>query len=160
MATYDMLREKYRKRQREAWIDTISVGLSCADEVMVDLGLLEQIGGAAEMLDSIFGALPFVFIVATEGTQVILGKKGGASAAKNAAFRAAKSSAAMAVGAGVAMAGGGLAAMPAAVAVHLLFERHKSKALLGRRLEKRAEAVRFLARKWCPEPEKAALPHA
>lgn len=155
MATYEELRERYKKRQRDTLIDTLSVGLSCADEMMVDMGLLDGVADSVDLLDSVFNALPFVLIVATEGSKVILGKKSGASATKHAAFRAVKSGAAMAVGAGVAMTAGGLAAMPAAVAVHLLFERHKSKVLLSRRLAGRVDSVRFLRRKWQPEAQAA-----
>ncbi len=160
MATYEELRARYRKRQCDTLLDTITVGLSCADEMMLDLGLLDGVGDSLDMLNGVFGALPFLLIVAGEGSQVMLGKKAGAAAAKNAAFRAVKSGAAMAVGAGVAMAVGGIAAMPAAVAVHLLFERHKSRALLSRRMENRIEAVRFLQTKWCPESSKAREPIA
>ncbi len=152
MATYEALREKYRKRQRDTIIDTLSVGLSCADEMMVDIGLLDGVSHSVELLDGVFDALPFVVILATEGTKVVLGKKSGAAATKHAAFRAAKTGAAMAVGAGVTMAAGGLAAMPAAIVVHRLFERHKSKVLLGRRMQGRIDAVRFLGQKWQPEP--------
>lgn len=151
MATYEELRERYRKRQCDALIDTISVGLSCADEMMLDLGMLEGVGDSLDLLDSVFNALPFLLIAAGEGAQVILGKKAGAAAAKNAAFRAVKSGAAMAVGAGVAMTAGGIAAIPAAISVHLLFERNKSRALLSRRLRNRIQAVRFLQTKWCPD---------
>jgi len=98
----------------------------------------------------VLDALPFVYIVASEGVQVALGKKAGPAAAKRTAFRAVKSGTAMAVGAGVAMAAGGLAAMPAAVAVHLAFERYKSKSLLGRRLKGRIETLQFLQKKWLP----------
>ncbi len=153
MATYDTLRDKYRKRQRDTIMDTITVGLSCADEMLLDLGLLEGIGDSLDVLNGVFGALPFVVILATEGGKVLLGKKGGVSATKSAAFRAAKTGTAMAVGAGVAMTAGGIAALPVAVAVHLLFERHKTKAMLGRRIERRIETVRFLRDKWAPQAQ-------
>ena len=150
MATYEALREKYRNRRREALVDTITVGLSCADEVLLDTGLLDGIGDSLGFLDGVFHALPFVFIAASEGVQVVLGKKAGAAAAKHTAFRATKSGIAMAVGAGVALAAGGWMAMPAAVAMHLVLERYKSKALLSRRLQGRIEALRFLQKKWLP----------
>lgn len=160
MASYDTLREKYRKRQRDTLIDTITVGLSCADEMMLDLGILDGVGDSLDVLSDLFGALPFLLIVAGEGSKVILGKKDGSSAAKSAAFRAVKSGTAMAIGAGVAMTVGGIAAMPAAVAVHLLFERHKSRMLLSRRLENRIQSVRFLRGKWCPDSVDAREPKA
>ena len=158
MAPYVALREKYIRRQREELIDTITTGLTCADELMVDMGLFEGLGDAAALLDSIFSALPFVLIVATEGTKVILGKKPGVAATRNAAFRAAKTGAAMAVGAGVAMVAGSVVALPAAMGTRLLLERAKSKTMLGRRVEKRAEAMAFLRSKWHPDVTATGLP--
>ena len=159
MATYAALRAKYVHRQREELIDTISAGLSRADELMVDLGFFEGLGDAAELLDSIFSALPFVLIIATEGTKVVLGKKPGVAATRNAAFRVVKTGAAMAVGAGVAVVAGSVAAIPAAVGTRLLLERAKVKGMLGRRVEKRIETMAFLRRKWRTDlPEDLALP--
>jgi len=158
MATYEALREKYRGRQRDALVDTITVGLSCADEMVLDTGLFDGIGESLDWLEGALGALPFAYIIASEGAQVVLGKKAGAAAAKHAAFRAAKSGTAMAVGVGAAMAAGGFAAMPAAVAVHLAFGRFKNKSLLGRRLKGRIETLRFLQKKWLPEAETAETP--
>ena len=156
MATYEELRQKYRARRRDALVDTVAVGLTCADEMMVDIGLFDGIGDSLALLDGVLDALPFVFIVASEGARVALGRKAAPSAAKHAAFRAAKTGTAMAIGAGVAMAVGGLAAMPAAVAVHLTFERCKSKLLLRRRLKGRIESLRFLQTKWAPPAVPAA----
>ncbi|MCL2545025.1 MAG: hypothetical protein FWE77_03810 [Clostridia bacterium] len=48
MATYEALREKYRKRRRDALVDTVTVGLSCANEVMLDTGLLDGIGDSLD----------------------------------------------------------------------------------------------------------------
>ena len=155
MATYEALRERYRGRRRDALVDTVTVGLTCADEMMLDMGLLDGLGDSVKLLDGVLDALPFVFIVASEGAKVALGRKAITSAAKHAAFRATKTGAAMAVGAGVAIAAGGLAALPVAVAVHLVFERCKSKILLNRRLKGRIETLRFLQKKWLPAVREA-----
>ncbi len=148
MATYRELCELYRKRQKDGVIDMVAAGLSHADEFAVDLGLLDAFGSVAEVLNQISLALPFVIIVATEGTRVVLGHKRGSSGAKDAAYRTLKSGAAIAVGAGVAAVAGSVAAIPAAITVRLVFDRYRSRALLGRRMADRTESMRFLGDKW------------
>ena len=41
MKTYEEIVAGYRKRQRDTVIDTIAAGLTYADEICVDAGLLE-----------------------------------------------------------------------------------------------------------------------
>ncbi len=156
MATYASLKQKYEKRQRDTLIDTITTGLTYADEIAVDLGLIDGISDTATQLDTLFDALPFVMIIATEGSKVILGKKHPKAATKSAGFRAAKSGAAMAIGASVAALAGTIAAVPVAIGVRMLFDQYKSRATLGRRLQNRVDTLRFIRQKRMPDAAEVA----
>ena len=54
-------------------MDTVTAGLSYADNVAVDLGLLDDIG----MIDALSAAAPFAVIAVTEQMKVIMGRKTG-----------------------------------------------------------------------------------
>lgn len=144
MANYQELIGKYKKRRHDTTLDALSVGLSCADNVAVDLGLLEDTGILADTLDAVSGALPFAVIAVTEQMNVILKKKDQKSGIKDAAFRMAKSGAAMSVGAAAALMGGPIAALPAAIGTRVLMDKYKSRALTAVRVQKRTERLRAL----------------
>lgn len=148
MATYKELCETYKKRQYDNLVDTVAAGISHADNFVLDLELFDGLGDIAEVLEQISLTLPFVIIAATEGTKVVLGKKDGVRGLKDAGHRAAKSGVAIAAGAGAAVLAGGFAAIPTAVSVRLIMDRYRSKAMLGRRLDERTKALRFLTEKW------------
>lgn len=145
MATYRELVEKYRKRQRDTLVDTITGALSYADNVVCDLGLLEDTGILSEALETATGVLPFAVIAITEGYRVVIGKKKGKNALKDGAFRAVKTGAAMGAGAVAAAAAGTvLAAIPAVVLTRIAVDRYKSRALTQARLNRRTERMREL----------------
>ncbi|MCL2320662.1 MAG: hypothetical protein FWC47_00995 [Oscillospiraceae bacterium] len=148
MSTYDELLERYKKRKNETLVDTITTGLTCADEVAVQLGLFDSFSIFTHVIDNVLDIIPFLIIVATEGSKVILGKKKVSKAVKDASYRSIKSGTAMAVGAGVTAIGGGILALPAAVSVRFFFDKYKSKAMLKRRLEDRITTMNYLREKW------------
>ena len=116
------------------------------DEIAVDTGILEETGILTELTQSITGLLPFVIISATEGTKVLLGKKPGMTGLKDGAFRMAKSGAALGVGAAVSGFTGFWAAIPVTMGVRALFDRYRSKALTGRRVQGRIQRLQELNR--------------
>lgn len=146
MKTYEELVKEYRKRQHDTVVDTIATGLTYVDEIAVDTGLLEETGVLTELTQSMTGILPFVIISATEGTKVLLGRKPGKTGLKDGAFRMVKSGAAMGVGAAVTGLAGFWAAIPVTMGVRALFDRYRSKALTGRRVQGRIERLRELNR--------------
>ena len=146
MKTYEEMVAEYRKRQHDTVVDTIATGLTYVDEIAVDTGLLEETGILTELTQSITGILPFVIISATEGTKVLLGKKPGKTGLKDGAFRMVKSGAAMGVGAAVTGLTGFWAAIPVTMGVRALFDRYRSKALTGRRVQGRIERLQELNR--------------
>lgn len=148
MATYNELLERYKKRKNETLVDTITTGLTCTDEVAVNLGLFDSFGVFREVIDNTLDIIPFLIIVATEGSKVILGKKKASIAVKDASYRTIKSGTAMAIGAGVTAAGGGIFALPAAMSVRLFFDKYKSRSMLARRLEDRIDTMNYLNHKW------------
>lgn len=75
MADFKDLVSKYSKKQSTTLIDSIAVGLSLADEVSVDLGLLSDSGLLDEVLNAVSVAIPFVIITVTEGSRVLLEEK-------------------------------------------------------------------------------------
>lgn len=142
MAQYTELVQKYKKRQKDTLVDTVATGLSFADNVAVDLGLLEDTGVLAETLETVSTALPFALVAVTEQCKVILGKTTQRAAAENTVYRLVKTGAAMSAGALALAAGGPVAAIPAAASVRVLMDQYKSKALLGTRVHHRTERLR------------------
>ena len=146
MKTYEELVQEYRKRQHDTVVDTISAGLTYVDKIAIDTGILEETGILTELTQSVSGILPFAIISATEGTKVLLGKKPGKTGLKDGAFRMVKSGAAMGVGAAVTGLTGFWAAIPVTMGVRALFDRYRSKALTGRRVQGRIQRLEELNR--------------
>ncbi len=146
MKTYEEIVRDYRKRQHDTVVDTIATGLTYVDEIAVDTGLLEETGILTELTQSVSGILPFVLISATEGTKVLLKKKPGMTGLKDGAYRMVKSGAALGVGAAVTGLAGFWAAIPVTMGVRALFDRYRSKALTGKRIEGRIQRLQELNR--------------
>lgn len=146
MKTYEELVQDYRKRQHDTVVDTISAGLTYVDKIAIDTGILEETGILTELTQSVSGILPFAIISATEGTKVLLGKKPGKTGLKDGAFRMVKSGAAMGVGAAVTGLAGFWAAIPVTMGVRAMFDRYRSKALTGRRVQGRIQRLEELNR--------------
>ena len=144
--TYEELVREYRKRQRDTVVDTLASGLTYLDEIAVDAGLLEETGLWTELTENLTGLLPFAIISVSEGTKVLLGKKPGKTGLKDGAFRFAKTGAALGVGAAVSGLTGFWAAIPATMGVRALFDRYKSRALTGRRVQGRINRLKELNR--------------
>ena len=163
MKTYEELVKEYKKRQHDTVVDTIATGLTYMDEIAVDTGLLEETGILTELTQSVTGILPFVIISATEGTKVLLGKKPGKTGLKDGAYRMVKSGAAMGVGAAVTGLTGFWAAIPVTMGVRALFDRYRSKALTGRRVQGRIQRLqelnKFIRRENAAEEETMPLLH-
>ncbi len=146
MKTYEELVQEYRRRQHDTVVDTIAAGLTYVDEIAVDTGLLEETGILTELTQNVTGFLPFVIISVTEGTKILLGKKPGKTGMKDGAFRMVKSGAAMGVGAAVSGLTGFWAAIPVTMGVRALFDRYRSKALTGKRIQGRIQRLQELNR--------------
>lgn len=146
MKTYEELVKEYKKRQHDTVVDTIATGLTYMDEIAVDTGLLEETGILTELTESVTGVLPFVVISVSEGSKILLGKKPGVTGLKDGAFRMVKTGAAMGVGAAVTGLTGFWAAIPVTMGVRALFDRYRSKALTGKRVEGRIKRLQELNR--------------
>ena len=144
---YRELVKKYKKRQHDTLVDTLTTGLTYADEMAVDLGLMEDTGLLGEVTEMVSTALPFAVIAVTEQAKVIMGKKSQKQAMQNTVYRMAKTGAAMGVGALAGAVGGLPAAIPAALGVRALLDQHKSKALLGNRVAGRVRRLNELTAK-------------
>lgn len=141
MATYAELVNKYKKRRKENLIDTVSAGLAYADNVAVDLGLLED----NALLDTLSSAAPFAIIAVTEQLRVIMGKKTGKAGLSDAAQRMVKTGAAMGVGAlAAAVTAAPVAAIPAAMGTRALLTKYKSRSLLTLRVKERTGRLQAL----------------
>jgi len=145
MADYRELVEKYKKRRRTDVVDAVTTGLSLADNVAVDLGLLEDTGLASELTEAVSGVLPFAVIALTEQCNVLLGKKTAVAGASDTAYRFIKTGAAMGAGAAAMAAGAGAAAaLPVAVATRLILDRYRSRNLTGYRVSQRSQRLKAL----------------
>ena len=140
MPAYQELVKKYTKRKKDSLMDTVAAGLSYADNVAVDLGLLDESG----MIDALSAAAPFAIIAVTEQMKVIMGRKTGRAGFSDAVQRMLKTGTAMGVGALAALAGGPVAAVPAAMGTRVLLNHYKSKSLLGVRVQERTSRLRAL----------------
>lgn len=143
MAEFAALVEKYKHRKKDTLIDSVTAGLSYADNVAVSLGLVEDSG----IIDVLSVAAPFAVIAITEEMQVILGKKTGKAGFSDGVQRMLKTGAAMGVGAIAALAAGPVAALPAAAGTRLLMKNYQSKALLSLRVKDRTERLHALRRR-------------
>ncbi|MBQ9264191.1 MAG: hypothetical protein IJ189_08290 [Clostridia bacterium] len=140
MPGYEELVKKYTKRRKESLIDTVTAGLSYADNVAVDLGLMEDSG----VIDTLTVAAPFAVIAVTEQMRVILGRKTGKAGLNDAVTRMLKTGTAMGVGALAAAAAGPAAAIPAAMGTRAMLGKYRSKALLGLRVQERTNRLQAL----------------
>ena len=156
MPAYQELVKKYQKRRKDTLMDSVSAGLSYADNVAVQLGLMED----SAVIDSISIAAPFAIIAVTEQMKVILGKKTGKAGFSDAVQRMLKTGAAMSVGALASLAVGPAAAIPAAVGTRTLLNKYKSKSMLGLRIQERTSRLRALRqrREAAPRDMRPALP--
>lgn len=145
MPSFKEMVKKYKKRRHDTVVDAVTTGLSLADNVTVDLGLLEDTGVATEIAETVSNVLPFAVIAVTEQCKVLLGKKTGAAGAGDAAYRMVKTGAAMGVGAAVTAAGAGaVVALPAAVSARVIMDRYRGYALMGHRVSLRTQRLKAL----------------
>ena len=140
MPRYEELVQKYTKRKKDTLMDSLTAGLSYADNVAVDFGLLEDSG----LIESLTVAAPFAIIAVTEQMKVILGKKTGKAGFSDAVRRMLRTGAAMGVGAVAGLAAGPIAAIPASMGTRAMLSHFKSNALLGMRVEERTERLHAL----------------
>ena len=144
MKSYQEMLQEYRKRRHDSVVDVLATGLTYTDELAVEMGVLEESGILAELTDTVTGALPFVLIAVTEGSKVILGRKPMKTGAADGAYRMLKTGAALGVGGAVLSAAGLWAALPASMGVRALFDRYKSRALTGLRVQSRIDRLHEL----------------
>ena len=158
MKTYQEMLDAYRKRQRSTVVDALATGLTYMDEIAVDTGLLAETGLLDELTGAVCGALPFAIIAVQEGSKVVLGLKPAANGVQDGAYRMVKTGAALGVGTAVAAGAGFWAAIPVTMGVRALFDRYRSKALTGMRVQGRINRLKELnAQLRQTEPQEAAL---
>ena len=141
MKTYDEIVKRYRKRQHDTLVDTLSAAVNWADDLAVESGLLEKTGLLAEAATTVCGAIPFAAIAVSEGFKMIVRKKPGKTAVKDGVFRMVKTGAALGAGAVVGGAVGLAAAIPTAMGVRALMDRYKSKTLTDLRVQERTSRL-------------------
>ena len=95
MAEFKELVEKYKKRSKDQLIDQVALGLTCAETVTEDIGLLSDNGFLRDTLSAAGSVLPFAVIAVTEEMKVILGKKSQRTMVGDTAYRMAKTGAAL-----------------------------------------------------------------
>lgn len=144
MKSYAEMVAEYRKRRHDTMVDTLAVGLTYMDEIVVDAGLLDETDILSELTETACTALPFVLIAFTEGSKVVLGRKPGITGMKDGAYRMAKTGVAMGIGGAVATAAGFWAALPVTMGVRALFDHYRSRALTGHRVQGRITRLREL----------------
>lgn len=144
MKSYEQIVSEFRGRKKDTMVDTIAAGITCVDNLAAETGLLEAAGAASDMMENVCGAAPFVVIAATEGVKMVTRRKPVKTGVRDGVARMLKSGAAMGVGAAVAAATTAWAAIPAAMGVRVLCDKHKSRVLTGLRVQERCERLREL----------------
>lgn len=143
--TFQDLVTKYKSKQQSTLVDSIAAGLSLADEVSIDLGVLGDSGLLTDALEVVSFGVPLALIAVTEGGRVLMGRKTKTAGLQDAAYRVVKTGAAM--GAGAVAAGFGLGALPAipvAMGARMALEKYRNTALTGRRVAQRTQRLRAL----------------
>ncbi len=144
MISFQEIIDKYRSRQKAGLMDSITAGLSLADEVSVDLGLLSD-SGLGDALNTLSLGLPLTLIAVSEGSRVLLGRKTRTAGLQDAGYRMLKTGAAMGAGAvAVGLGAGALPAIPVAMGVRAALDHYRSRALTGRRVHQRTQRLRAL----------------
>ena len=144
--TYQELVTHYQQRNRAALVDGITTALSHADEVVMDLGLLEETGLLSEVLGTVSLGLPFAIIAVAEQSAVIRGRKTGKAAMQDASFRMLKTGAGIAAGSAVMATGlGALPAIPVAVGVRAMLENYRSGMMTSQRVKQRTQRLKALS---------------
>jgi len=146
MKKYQEIVNEYQKRRKDTVIDTIATGLTYADEIAVESGLLEEAGLLTDVMENATGILPFAIITISEGSKILLKRKPGKTGLKDGAYRMLKSGAAIGVGSVVMGSAGLAAAIPVTMGVRALFDRYKSRALTGHRVQSRVTRLKELNR--------------
>lgn len=144
MKSYQEMLKEYRRRQQSTVVDALAAGLTYVDEIAVDVGLLQETGLLDEVTGTLCGALPFAIIAVQEGSKVLLGHKPAANGMQDGTYRMVKTGAALGVGAAVAAGAGFWAAIPVTMGVRALFDRYRSKALTGMRVQGRINRLKEL----------------
>lgn len=146
LSKYQELVRRYESRNRAILVDGISTALSHVDEVVMDLGLIEETGLIPDVLGTVSLGLPFVIIAITEQGAVIRGRKTSKAAMQDATFRALKTSAGLAAGGAVMASGlGALPAIPVAVGVRAILEKYRSSVLISQRVKQRTQRLKALS---------------
>lgn len=157
MATYQELVDRYkRKQETTALIDSVTSGLSLADDLGQELGILAE----SPLMEAVSLGLPLGLIAVSEGGKAITGKKTGTAALQDAGYRLVRTGAAMGVGAAViGLGAGAVPAIPLTAATRLLLDRFRSRSLTIKRVTQRTERLKALrARRFSPEALPEALP--
>ncbi len=144
MADFDTLVKKYKKRRKDNLVDQVSIGLTYAENITADAGLLNDTGVLQEALETAGVVLPFAVIAVTEQLQVILGRKSQKTMLGDTVYRMAKTGAALATGAAATAVGGPIAGLSAAIGTRAFLDRYKSKSLTAVRIKARTERLRAL----------------
>ncbi len=144
MKRYEEILAGYQKRKKDTLVDSLATGLTYVDDIAVDTGIMEEAGRICSVTSAVCGVLPFAVIAAMEGGKAILGRKPVKNATKDATNRMLKTGVAMGIGTLVAGAVGLWAALPAAVGARVLFDRYKSRALEGVRVQGRIDRLKNL----------------
>ncbi|MDD4081020.1 MAG: hypothetical protein PHP02_06370 [Eubacteriales bacterium] len=146
MNRYHELVSRYENRNRAMLVDGVSTALSHVDEVVTDLGLLEETGLLPDVLGTVSLGLPFVIIAITEQGAVIRGRKTSKAAIQDATFRALKTGAGLAAGGAVMASGlGALPAIPVAVGVRAMLDKYRSSLLTSQRVRQRTQRLKALS---------------
>jgi len=144
MPDFETLVRKYKKRSKDQLVDQVALGLTCAEQITADAGLLADNGVLQDTLDTVGTVLPFAVIAVTEEMQVILGKKNQRTSLTDAAFRMVKTGAALTAGAAAATMAGPVVGLGAAIGTRTFLDRYKSRTLTSVRLKHRVDRLRAL----------------
>lgn len=145
MTSFKDMLLKYTKKDKSTLTDTVTVGLSFADEASEDLGLLDKCSALGETLGTVTAVLPFASVVAQESVKVALKKKTFAAGRQDAAYRLVRNGLSVGAGAVVCSLGAGVAAIPASCGVRIASDKIRTRFMASTRIEKRIARVKSIS---------------
>ena len=145
MPEYRNLIDTYRKRRYDTLVDSVTSGLSFADDIALDMGLMDSAGIIDDIIGTASIIMPLALILISERIKVLKGRKTARAGRGDTVFRIIKTCAAMGIGTAVITSGAAAAvALPASIGTRLILDRYRSRMLTGCRVSERTQRLRSI----------------
>ena len=115
MPEYRNLIDTYRKRRYDTLVDSVTSGLSFADDIALDMGLMDSAGIIDDIIGTASIIMPLALILISERIKVLKGRKTARAGRGDTVFRIIKTCAAMGKTAVITSGAAAEVALPASI---------------------------------------------